>query len=95
MSHEDPGRGVVLAVHWENDDMNVVERQTELLGVFREVYNFEVGTLAIPLVGSQKALLSHLTQWFTRNQGDDVVRIVIYSGHAKWVGVVPVRWLLS
>lgn len=91
-SHSDV---VVLAFHWENDEMDVVKIETRLLNVFRQVYNFKVESFTIPLVLSQMALLQHLHQWFQQHQGDDVLRIVIYSGHASAAGTTALEWSLA
>lgn len=86
---------VVLAFHWENDEMGVLGLETRLLGVFRQVYNFKVESFTIPLVESQAALLQRLLQLFRQHQGDDVLRIVIYSGHANAAGITALNWELA
>lgn len=93
--HRPCSRVVVLALHWANDDLGVEVLESQLLNVFRQIYNFEVSTYVIPIVGTELQLANTLDRWFTNNQGEGVLRIAVYSGHARVAGTTATRWLLA
>ncbi|CAG8908497.1 unnamed protein product [Penicillium egyptiacum] len=69
--------------------------ESELLDVFRNIYNFKVDNFKIPSVGSQRALLDRLDAWCGRNDGDGTLRIIVYSGHAALSGTIASDWYLA
>ncbi|OJI99193.1 hypothetical protein ASPVEDRAFT_148326 [Aspergillus versicolor CBS 583.65] len=83
----------VLAFHWANDDMGVDKLETELLGVFRDIYGFETESWTIPVVGKpEKQLAKKLVNWTEDHGGERTLRIYIYSGHASSHGTVDHEW---
>lgn len=83
----------VLAFHWANDDMGVDKLETELLGVFRDIYGFETESWTIPVVGKpEKQLAKKLVNWTEDHEGERTLRIYIYSGHASSHGTVDHEW---
>lgn len=85
----------VLAFHWENDDMGVAPLEAQLLEVFSEIYHYEVESYIIPIVSLQFQLVTRLGQWFERHQGEDILRIVVYSGHADSPDSKAKNWRLA
>ncbi|CAG8417490.1 unnamed protein product [Penicillium salamii] len=85
----------VLIFHWENDNLNIITGENRLVDIFCRVYDFQVETFTIPLVDSQFALLLHLRTWFDNNQGKNVLKIIVYSGHARNAGTTAFRWELA
>lgn len=93
--HRPCSRGVVMAFHWKNDDMGLEVLENQLLDIFRRVYHYEVSTYVIPLANSQIELIYALGHWFQKIQGDGVLRIVVYSGHARAAGTTTTEWMLG
>jgi hypothetical protein len=84
-----------MAFHWANDDIGVDGLEGQLLDIFRQIYRYEVNTYVIPLVNSELELVNTLNGWFQANQGDGVLRIVVYSGHARAAGTTAETWMLG
>ncbi|CAG8226392.1 unnamed protein product [Penicillium salamii] len=85
----------VLALHWENDDMGVERMEGELLRLFERTYRFTTQSYVIPLVTTQLTVTNFLDGWLRANQGERVLRIVIYSGHASAGGTRNTQWYLA
>jgi hypothetical protein len=84
-----------MAFHWANDEMGVDVLEGQLLEIFQQIYRYKVNTYVIPLVNSEASLVYTLNGWFQANQGDGVLRIVVYSGHARAVGTTAATWMLG
>lgn len=61
--------------------MGVAGLEADLLDLFRHTYLFQVENYVIPLGGSQLELVMHLGKWFQKHRGEDLLRIIVYSGH--------------
>ncbi|CAG8921796.1 unnamed protein product [Penicillium salamii] len=72
--------------------MRVERMQRELLHLFATVYRLNVQTYVIPLVTTQLGFTNFLDEWLNDNQGERVLRIVIYSGHARAGGPWDTEW---
>lgn len=72
--------------------MGVGRLEEELLNVFSGLYLFEVENFVIPLVNSYLDLIAHLNAWYKKHHGDDILRIIVYSGHAASAGTTSDLW---
>jgi hypothetical protein len=78
------GQAAVLALHWENDDLNVAGLEEEFLSVFRKTYGFNVESYVISAHGQASLELSRKTgEFVTKWDGKDGLTIYVYSGHAE------------
>ena len=84
----------VLGIHWSNDTIGVKPLTSELLNdVFRDMYNFATEIYEIATTASNgtlyssnevKSRFSRIFQaWIAKNEGDDNLLIVYYSGHGQ------------
>ncbi|RHZ69060.1 hypothetical protein CDV55_107078 [Aspergillus turcosus] len=88
----------VIAMHWENDDINVLPLETELLQILRDDYGFSTSSYTIPTTNCpnpQTRLLQHLLAWTTQHSGENTLRMYIYSGHAGNTGHQSIQWHLA
>ncbi|KAL2813755.1 hypothetical protein BDW59DRAFT_167429 [Aspergillus cavernicola] len=85
----------VLAFHWANDEMGVEALETQLLGLFKDIYGYEIEPWIIPLANSTWALVTKLVTWTNDHQGDRTLRIYVYSGHAASAGTTDGVWELA
>lgn len=85
----------VIAFHWQNDDIGVVPLETQLLQLFASVYGFETESYEIPLAQSGWNLIEALVGWSRKYQGDDTLRIFVYSGHVFMTGLTRKEWRLA
>ncbi|GES58189.1 hypothetical protein ABOM_002868 [Aspergillus terreus] len=85
----------VLSLHWENDQMGVAKLNSDLLKVFKNDYNFKTMSFQIPVIGSYLALQNKLTKWATDWGKKDLLRILVYSGHAEYSGTAVFKWLIA
>ncbi|CAG8395705.1 unnamed protein product [Penicillium salamii] len=75
--------------------MGVGRLEEELLNVFSGVYLFQVESYVVPLVGSGFELIAHLSDWYKKHHGENILRIIIYSGHAASAGTTSNHWDLA
>ena len=85
----------VLALHWVNDDRGVDLVESELLHLFERIYRFDVRTYVIPLVTTHLDFIHFLDGWLKENQGEQALRIIIYSGHARAGRTRDTEWFLA
>lgn len=84
-SYDKPyGQVAVLAMHWENDDLNVAGLEAELLTVFRQIYSFNIESYIIPArANAARDLGIKLGEFGNKWDTEDSLIIYIYSGHAE------------
>ncbi|KAL3472863.1 hypothetical protein BJX99DRAFT_208383 [Aspergillus californicus] len=84
----------VLAFHWENDDMGVAELEADLLRVFSQDYGYETESWAIPVAAGNPGteLAKKLIVWTGAHEGDQNLRIYVYSGHASAPDPLAKTW---
>ncbi|KAL2842479.1 hypothetical protein BJX68DRAFT_257766 [Aspergillus pseudodeflectus] len=82
----------VLALHWFNDDLNVVPLEQELLDVFKNIYGFNVESYTIPKAKPMIYLNSKLANWTVEYNDKRTLRICVYSGHASPAGPTDENW---
>jgi hypothetical protein len=82
----------VLALHWFNDDLNVVPLEQELLDVFKNIYGFDVESYTIPKAKPMIYLNSKLANWIVEYNDKRTLRICVYSGHASPAGPTDENW---
>ncbi|KAL2848829.1 hypothetical protein BJY01DRAFT_262512 [Aspergillus pseudoustus] len=83
---------VVLAIHWYNDDLDVVPLENKLLDVFKKIYHYDVESYTIPQKQPDKSLINRLSNWTLQYADKRTLRICIYSGHASAVGPTDENW---
>jgi hypothetical protein len=78
------GQVAVLAMHWANNDLpGIASMETEMLQVFRNVYNFNIESFLIPAVTDvQQRTSTRILQFLNKWTTDDSLTIIMYSGHA-------------
>ena len=96
-SYDKPyGQVAVLAMHWENDDLHVVGLEAELLGVFRQIYGFNIESYVIPAHGQASLALNQKTiEFVTKWDAADSLTIYIYSGHAEEANPYGTHFMLG
>lgn len=88
-------RVAVIAFRWENDSMGVRKLQNQLLDIFKTVYGFETESYTIPITDSQMKLNLHLGKWSLKYTGENILRIIIYAGHAANSVIRGPSWELA
>jgi hypothetical protein len=85
----------VLALHWENDTMGVVDLESQLLEVFSNDYGYGTESFTIPTASSANSLIVKLANWSNAHGGPRTLRIYVYSGHASGAGTTNDKWFLG
>ncbi|RDW74547.1 uncharacterized protein DSM5745_07209 [Aspergillus mulundensis] len=85
----------VIAMHWENDDLGVLPLEKALLDIFKNQYGYDVESFEIPEDRPQKNLTEKLVSWTSKHEGEQALRIVIYSGHASAAGPTDLHWYFA
>lgn len=87
LSRQNYDKVAVLAFHWENDDMGVVNLERRLLEVFTQKYHYTTDSYAIPTTQPANSLITKLLVWSNCHGGPRTLRIYVYSGHASSIQV--------
>lgn len=75
--------------------MGVGRLEAELLNVFSGLYLFQVETYVIPIANFGLELITRLNAWYKKHHGEDILRIIVYSGHTASAGTTSDRWDLA
>ena len=83
----------VLALQWTNDNLGISQLTAKLMDVFEHKYRFKTRIFNIPHRNQQgrlltnieacRSLLNELQDWVQKNEDDQSLLILYYSGHAE------------